>query len=78
VLDDVFAAHVRNARILARAPARSALAQEIPIPIELHGDRVKARAVLVGQVSILAVFEQPVLFVNQTFDVFAYLGVVHP
>ena len=64
VLDDVFAAHVRDGRVLARVAARAALPQEIPILIEPHRDRVETRTIVVGQLSILAVFEQAVLFVN--------------
>jgi hypothetical protein len=64
VLDDVFAADVSDGRVLACVAARASLAQEIPILIEPNRDCVETRTVVVRQLSILAVFEQPVLFVN--------------
>ncbi len=64
VLDDVFATDMRDGRVLARVAARPALPQEIPILVEPNRDRVETRTIVVGQLSILAVFEQPVLFVN--------------
>ena len=65
VFDDVFAAHVRDARILPRVAARAALTQEIPILVEPHRDRIEAIAVVRRQRSVLAVLEQTVLFARR-------------
>jgi hypothetical protein len=64
VLHDVFTAYVRDCGVLARVAACATLPQEIPKLIEPNRDRVETRTIVVGQFSILAVFEQPVLFVN--------------
>jgi hypothetical protein len=63
-LDDVFAAQLRDAGVLARVAAGAALSQEIPILIEPNRDRIETRPIIVAQLSVLAVFEQVVFFVN--------------
>jgi hypothetical protein len=64
VLDDFFAANVRDTGILSGVAARSALAHEVPILIQLHRDRFEARAVVVGEPAAFAVFEQTMFFLN--------------
>ncbi len=55
VLDDALAANVSDARILARVAAGTALAQEIPILVELHRNGIETLAVVSRQLAVLSV-----------------------
>ena len=60
-------------RILASVATGAALPQEIPILVEPYRDLIEALAVLFGQLAVLAVLEQAMLFFDETLDVLAYL-----
>ena len=68
---------MRDVGILAGVPARAALAQQIPVLIELHFDGLEALAVLGRERSTIAVLEQTVLFFDEVFDMDANLLIVH-
>ncbi len=77
VLDDAFAANVSDARILAGVAACTALTQEVPKLVELHGDGIETRAVVVRQLAVLSVLQQMMFLFDETLDMVAYLAIVH-
>lgn len=78
VLDDPFVAHRRAVRVLTRVAASAPLAQEIPALVELDGELVEARLLLLVEPAVAgASVLEFVLGIDELADAGHDLAVVH-